>query len=104
SHEVVVIAEGSACVQATRLKHVYCVLDFCQAMKGWFLSSYLLGVGWVGFVRCVIFGMKKELRSRNLLKNHALSQAISDVGWRSFLNMLAYKADLYGKEFLTIDP
>ena len=26
------------------------------------------------------------------------------VGWRSFLNMLAYKADLYGKEFLTIDP
>ena len=24
----------------------------------------------------------EELRSRNLLKNHALSQAISDVGWR----------------------
>lgn len=44
------------------------------------------------------------LRSKNLLKNHALSQAISDVGWRSFLNMLAYKADLYGKEFITIDP
>ena len=46
----------------------------------------------------------EELRSRNLLKNHALSQAISDVGWRSFLNMLAYKANLYGKEFKTIDP
>ena len=46
----------------------------------------------------------EELRSKNLLKNHALSQAISDVGWRSFLNMLAYKARLYGKEFLTIDP
>ena len=46
----------------------------------------------------------EELRSKNLLKNHALSQAISDVGWRSFLNMLAYKAKLYGKEFLTIDP
>ena len=46
----------------------------------------------------------EELRNRNLLKNHALSQSISDVGWRSFLNMLAYKADLYGKEFLTIDP
>ncbi|MCJ2171598.1 RNA-guided endonuclease InsQ/TnpB family protein [Lactobacillus kefiranofaciens] len=46
----------------------------------------------------------EELRSKNLLKNHALSQAISDVGWRSFLNMLAYKAQLYGKEFLTIDP
>ncbi|MDM8277608.1 transposase, partial [Lactobacillus gallinarum] len=39
----------------------------------------------------------EELRNKNLLKNHALSQAISDVGWRSFLNMLAYKADLYGK-------
>ena len=59
---------------------------------------------WVVFVRCVIFGMKKELRSRNLLKNHALSQAISDVGWRKFLNMLTYKSKLYGKEFITIDP
>ena len=46
----------------------------------------------------------EELRSKNLLKNHALSQSISEAGWRSFLNMLAYKADLYGKEFLTIDP
>lgn len=46
----------------------------------------------------------EELRSKNLLKNHALSQAISDVGWRKFLNMLTYKAQLYGKEFQTIDP
>ncbi|ABX26768.1 transposase [Lactobacillus helveticus DPC 4571] len=46
----------------------------------------------------------EELRSKNLLKNHALSQAISDVGWRRFLNMLAYKAKLYDKEFQTIDP
>ena len=46
----------------------------------------------------------EELRSKNLLKNHALSQAISDVGWRKFLNMLAYKGRLYGKEFITIDP
>jgi putative transposase len=46
----------------------------------------------------------EELRSKNLLKNHALSQAISDLGWRRFLNMLAYKAKLYGKEFQTIDP
>jgi len=33
---------------------------FFQAMKGWFLSSYLLGVGWVGFVRCADTFMKKE--------------------------------------------
>ena len=26
----------------------------------------------------------EELRSKNLLKNHALSQSISDVGWRRF--------------------
>lgn len=46
----------------------------------------------------------EELRSENLLKNHALSQSISDVGWRTFLTMLEYKAYLYGKEFITIDP
>ena len=46
----------------------------------------------------------EELRSKNLLKNHALAQSISDVGWRSFLTMLEYKAVLYGKKFITIDP
>ncbi len=46
----------------------------------------------------------EELRSKNLLKNHALAQSISDVGWRSFLTMLEYKADLHGKKFVTIDP
>ena len=46
----------------------------------------------------------EELRSKNLLKNHALAQSISDAGWRSFLTMLEYKADLHGKKFVTIDP
>ena len=46
----------------------------------------------------------EELRSRNLLKNHALSMSISDVGWRTFLNMLDYKSKLYGKVFVTVDP
>ncbi|WP_235804279.1 RNA-guided endonuclease InsQ/TnpB family protein, partial [Companilactobacillus mindensis] len=46
----------------------------------------------------------EELRSSNMLKNHVLEMSISDVGWRTFLNMLAYKADLYGRKFLTIDP
>ena len=46
----------------------------------------------------------EELRSKNLLKNHKLAQSISDVGWRTFLTMLSYKANLYGKEFHTIDP
>lgn len=46
----------------------------------------------------------EELRSSNMLKNHALAKAISDVGWRTFLQMLSYKADLYGVKFLTVDP
>ncbi|WP_123799792.1 RNA-guided endonuclease InsQ/TnpB family protein [Limosilactobacillus fermentum] len=46
----------------------------------------------------------EELRSKNLLKNHALALSISDVGWRIFLGMLAYKAKLYGRQFITINP
>ena len=46
----------------------------------------------------------EELRSKNLLKNRALAQSIQDVGWRSFLSKLEYKAKLYGKIFVTVDP
>ena len=46
----------------------------------------------------------EELRNKNLVKNHALSCAISDVGWRTFLSMLAYKATMYGKKFISVDP
>lgn len=46
----------------------------------------------------------EELRSKNLLKNHALALSISDAGWRSFLSKLEYKAKLYGRIFITVDP
>lgn len=46
----------------------------------------------------------EELRSRNMLRNHALALSISDVGWRTFLGMLSYKADLYQRTFVTINP
>ena len=46
----------------------------------------------------------EELRSKNMMKNHALAMSIQDNGWRTFLSMLAYKAELYDKEFITVNP
>ncbi|UZM85338.1 RNA-guided endonuclease InsQ/TnpB family protein [Limosilactobacillus fermentum] len=50
------------------------------------------------------FVAAEELRSKNMLKNHALAMCIADVGWRTFLGMLAYKAELYHRQFLTVNP
>jgi putative transposase len=46
----------------------------------------------------------EKLQGKNLLKNHALSQRIQDVGWGILFEDLAYKAELYGKEFTKVDP
>ena len=46
----------------------------------------------------------EELRSKNLLKSHALAMSISDVGWRKFLSMLEYKAEWHDKKFVAVDP
>ena len=46
----------------------------------------------------------EKLQGKNLLKNHALSQRIQDVGWGILFEDLAYKAKLYGKEFVKVDP
>lgn len=46
----------------------------------------------------------EELRSKNMLRNHALAMSIADVGWRTFLGMLSYKAELYGCKFVTVNP
>ncbi|UUC15143.1 RNA-guided endonuclease InsQ/TnpB family protein [Limosilactobacillus fermentum] len=50
------------------------------------------------------FVAAEELRSKNMLKDHALAMSIADVGWRTFLGMLAYKAELYHRQFLTVNP
>ncbi len=46
----------------------------------------------------------EELRSKNMLRNHALAMSIADVGWRTLLDMLTYKAALYGRRLLTVNP
>ncbi|WP_242450195.1 transposase [Lactobacillus sp. LL6] len=46
----------------------------------------------------------ENLKSRNMLKNHALAMSISDVGWRTFIGMLEYKAPLHGKTFVLVNP
>ena len=44
----------------------------------------------------------ETLAVKNMVKNHNLAQAISDVSWSSFVTMLEYKADWYGKNILRI--
>ena len=44
----------------------------------------------------------ETLAVKNMVKNHNLAQAISDVSWSSFVNMLEYKAEWYGKNILRI--
>lgn len=46
----------------------------------------------------------EDLKSKNLLKNHALAMNISDTGWKSFISMLEYKAPLHGKTFVLVNP
>ena len=45
----------------------------------------------------------EDLAVKNMVKNHALAQAISDVGWGELVRQLKYKAEWYGKEVVVID-
>ncbi len=44
----------------------------------------------------------EDLAVKNMVKNHNLARAISDVGWGQFCAMLKYKAKLEGKVYLEI--
>lgn len=49
-----------------------------------------------------IFG--EELKASNLVRNHCLAYAISDAGWRLFLQRLEWSASKAGKTFLLVPP
>lgn len=44
----------------------------------------------------------ETLAVKNMVKNHNLAQAIQDASWSTFISMLEYKADWYGKNILRI--
>jgi len=45
----------------------------------------------------------ETLRVKNMLKNHKLAKAISDVSWSEFCRQLEYKCLWYDKQFVKID-
>jgi putative transposase len=44
----------------------------------------------------------EDLNVAGMQKNHCLAQAISDVSWSKFVELLTYKCDWYGKNLLKI--
>jgi len=44
----------------------------------------------------------EDLSVSNMVKNHKLAQSINDAAWATFVNMLEYKAEWYGKNILKI--
>lgn len=45
----------------------------------------------------------ESLAVKNMVQNHCLAKAISDVGWGEFIRQIEYKAKWYGRRLIKID-
>src|SRR6266702_3915346 len=45
----------------------------------------------------------ESLQVKNMVQNHSLAKAMSDVGWGEFVRQLEYKAKWYGRTLVRID-
>lgn len=50
------------------------------------------------------FVAAERLQSQKMAKKRGIALQIYDVGWHQFIDMLIYKAALYQKKFVTVDP
>ena len=46
----------------------------------------------------------ENLKVKNMVKNHKLARAISNMSWGEFFRQLEYKSEWYGKHFVKVDP
>jgi putative transposase len=46
----------------------------------------------------------EDLRIKNMVRNHHLARGISDAGWGQFVDILSYKAEYAGREFVLVKP
>ena len=46
----------------------------------------------------------EDLKVKNMLKNHKLAKVISNASWATFVRLLRYKCEWYGKLFILVPP
>ena len=87
-----------------------CRADFLHKLS----KQYIEENGVIYAEKLNIKGMTKKAKPKkdedgNFIPNGqkakcGLNKAILDVSWSSFFNMLEYKAEMYGREFIQVDP